>query len=92
MDWHQGKSYDESQCIRGVSRRVVAKWRKRFSKLRLDGLVDAYRSGKPVVVTEVQKNRVVHLACNKPSKGYSNWSQERIAKKLELAQARIIKF
>ena len=39
----------------------LQKWRSdrrsRFLKYRIDGLVDAARSGKPVVITEVQKNK-----------------------------------
>ncbi len=30
LDWHDGKSYDETQVLRKVSRRIVAKWRSRF--------------------------------------------------------------
>jgi transposase len=91
LDWHSGKSYDESQLLRKVSRRVVAKWRNRFSSLRMDGLKDAARSGKPVRVTESQKNKVIHLACSKPSKGYSNWSQQRIGEQVGLSQSKVNK-
>ena len=55
LDWHEGKSYDETQALRKVSHRVVAKRRGRFLKHGKDGLVDAARSGKPIVITEVQK-------------------------------------
>ncbi len=89
LDWQSGKSYDETQQLRKVSRRVVAKWRNRFNTHRLEGLKDAFRSGKPVVVTEAQKNRVVHLACNKPDKGYSNWSQQRIAECTGISQSKV---
>lgn len=91
LDWHEGKSYDESQRLRQVSRRVIAKWRARFLKDRLAGLVDAYRSGKPVVITEAQKNRVVHLACHKPGKGYSNWSQQRIGNEVGISASKVNK-
>lgn len=91
MDWHEGKSYDESQLLRKVSRSVVAKWRSRFLTKRLEGLSDAYRSGKPIVVTEAQKNRVIHLACSKPGKGYSNWSQERIGKEVGISASKVNK-
>lgn len=91
LDWHEGKSYDESQARRNVSRRVVAKWRGRFLKSRSDGLTDAYRSGKPVVITEAQKNRVVHLACSKPAKGYSNWSQQRIGDEVGMSASKVNK-
>src|SRR5215216_10897 len=90
-DWHEGRSYDESQSLRKVTRRVIAKWRSRFLKNRLEGLTDAYRSGKPVVITEAQKNRVVHLACNKPAKGYSNWSQQRIGDEVGISASKVNK-
>ena len=89
MDWHEGKTYDETMELRNISRRVVAKWRNRFLKDRLEGLKDAPRSGKPVVITEAQKNKVIHLACRKPMKGYSNWSQQRIAKKVGISQTKV---
>ncbi|HRO09854.1 MAG TPA: helix-turn-helix domain-containing protein [Saprospiraceae bacterium] len=91
LDWHEGKSYDETQALRRVSRRVVAKWRSRFMKQRMRGLVDAARSGKPVVITEAQKNKVIHLACSKPSKGYSNWSQQRIGEEVGISQSKVNK-
>ena len=72
LDWHEKKSYDETQKLRKVSRRVVAKWRSRFLNNRIEGLQDAPRSGKPVVISEAQKNKVIHLACSNPGKGYSN--------------------
>lgn len=89
MDWDDGRSYDETQELRKVSRRVVAKWRNRFQTYRIDGLKDSYRSGKPVIITEAQKNMVVHLACNKPDSGYSNWSQQRIGNKVGISQSKV---
>lgn len=89
MDWHEGKSYDESQQLRNVSRRVIAKWRGRFLKSRMAGLVDANRSGKPRVITEAQKNRVIKLACSKPGKGYSNWSQQRIGETVGISASKV---
>lgn len=91
LDWHEGKSYDETQMLRNVSRRVVAKWRSRFFERRIEGLVDAARSGKPVVITEAQKNKVIHLACSKPGNGYNNWSQQRIGEQAGISQSKVNK-
>lgn len=91
LDWHEGRTYDQTQSLRDISRRVVAKWRKRFSSHRLSGLTDAPRSGKPVIITEAQKNRVIHLACSKPKKGYSNWSQQRIGQQVGISQSKVHK-
>lgn len=89
MDWNAGKTYDQSQLDQKVSRRVVAKWRTRFLEKRLSGLEDSYRKGKPKQITEVQKNKVIQLACSKPNKGYSNWSQERIGKEAGISQSKV---
>lgn len=89
LDWRDGKTYDQTEASVKVSRMVVAKWRKRYQKERIEGLRDAYRSGKPVVVTEVQKNKVVHLACQKPGEGYSNWSQRRIGQAVGISQNKV---
>jgi transposase len=57
----------------------------------MDGLSDAPRSGKPTIITEVQKNKVVQLACSKPGKGYSNWSQQRIGLAVGISQSKVHK-
>jgi putative transposase len=54
-------------------------------------LSDSYRKGKPVVISEIQKNMVVQLACSKPEGGYSNWSQERIGKEIGISQSKVNK-
>ena len=91
LDWRDGKTYDQTQASLKVSRMIVAKWRGRYHTHRIEGLRDAYRSGKPRVLTEVQKNQVLHLACQKPGKGYSNWSQKRIGEKVGISQSKVHK-
>lgn len=91
LDWRDGKTYDQTQANVKVSRMIVAKWRKRFTTQGIEGLKDAARSGKPVVVTEVQKNRVLHLASRKPGEGYTNWSQRRIGEKVGISQSKVHK-
>jgi hypothetical protein len=87
LDWHECKTYDESEEIRKVSRIIVAKWHTRFLKYRISGLSDASRSGKPTIITEAQKNSVIHLACSKPGKGYSNWRQQHIGLEVGISQS-----
>lgn len=57
----------------------------------MEGLFDAYRSGKPVIITEAQKNRVVHLACSKQAKGFSSWSQQCIGDEVEMSASKVNK-
>jgi transposase len=89
LDWVEGKSYDATQLRLKISRSIISKWRKRFKKSGIDGLLDAERSGKPMVIGEAIKNKVVHLACSKPSKGYSNWSQARIGQEVGISQSKV---
>lgn len=73
----------------GLSRASVNKWRQRFRKHGLDGLLDAPRSGKPQRITAGQKAMVIQKACEKPAGGYTNWSQQRIADEVGISQAMV---
>lgn len=85
----EGKSLDQIEQITGKSRPVINKWRNRFRELRIEGLKDAYRSGKPIRITPEQKALVIEKACSKPKGGYTNWSQKRIAKEVGISQSKV---
>lgn len=85
----QGKTIDSIVELTGLSRPVVNKWRQRFRKLGLAGLKDAYRSGKPRVITPEQQAKVIEKACTKPEGGYTNWSQKRIADEVGISQSKV---
>lgn len=87
--WYAGKSFVETQWQLGVSEVIINKWRKRFLNDRLDGLKDAPRSGKPPVISAAKKASVIQLATKKPAKGYTNWSQRRIAKEVGISQGKV---
>jgi transposase len=85
----EGKSLDQIIELTGKSRPVVNKWRNRFRESRLEGLKDAKRTGKPKVITPQQQALVIEKACTKPEGGYTNWSQERIAKEVGISQSKV---
>lgn len=85
----QGLSMDRIIEQTGLSRPVVNKWRQRFRKEGIDGLKDAPRSGKPRIITAEQQAMVIDKACSKPSDGYTNWSQKRIAKDVGISQSKV---
>jgi len=74
-----------------ITKPVISKWKSRFARMRIKGLKDAPRSGKPSIYTEEDTARVVHLACNKPTGGYTNHSQRRIAMKIGMSQSKVQK-
>ena len=85
----KGRTLDQIIELTGKSRPVVNKWRNRFRELRLEGLKDAPRSGKPKTITPEQKAMVIEKACTKPEGGYTNWSQDRIAKEVGISQSKV---
>lgn len=87
--WNEGKSFEQTRQELGVSEVIINKWRQRFIKSRFEGLKDAPRSGKPAVFSAAKKAGVIELATKKPGKGYTNWSQRRIAKQLGMSQSKV---
>lgn len=85
----QGKSLEEIIQDTGLSRPVVNKWRQRFRRYGIEGLKDGARSGKPSVITAQQKALVIKKACEKPTGGYTNWSQKRIAEQVGISQSKV---
>lgn len=86
---NDGHSYDSIKAELNVGREAIAKWKKRFLELGVDGLKDAPRPGKNAIYTEEDKARVIQKACSKPEGGYSNWSQRRIAKEFGMSQSTV---
>ncbi len=85
----EGRSLEQIVELTGKSRPVVNKWRQRFREHGLEGLKDAYRSGKPKTITPEQRAMVIEKACTPPEGGYTNWSQERIAKEVGISQSAV---
>lgn len=65
---------------------MVNKWHSRFREKGIEGLKDAPRSGKPVTISAQTTAFVMQKACEKPTEGYTNWSQARIAKEVGISQ------
>jgi len=85
----EGKMLEDIMEATGMSRPVVNKWRQRFRAMGIDGLKDAPRSGKPCVITAKQKATVIQKACEKPTGGYTNWSQKRIGDAVGISQSKV---
>ena len=84
-----GKTYDEIQQVMGLSRSIVAKWKKRFISLGIEGLKDKPGRGKSPTYTAVDEARVLELATSKPAEGYTSWSHKRMAAKLGMSASTV---
>ena len=87
-------------CAKGVnSQRVAAelrcstatvgKWRSRFVALRLDGLLDEERPGRPASISLDQVEAVVVATLEVTPKNATHWSRASMAKKSGLSKSTI---
>ena len=79
---NQGKANLEIARRLGTRPARVSKWRQRFGKHRLDGLVDAARKGRPSTYDQRTEKRVLTLLDESPPEGYGKWSGSLVAQAL----------
>ena len=73
----------------GVSRPSVTTWRARFNAHRLDGLVDAPRSGAPRSVGDEEVERLVALTLETQPEDATHWSTRSMAKRAGMSQTMV---
>jgi len=87
-------------CTDGADNKMVAarvgcagvtasKWRARFVELRLDGLLDEPRPGRPPVVTLDQVEDVVVATLESTPATATHWSRTKMAKRTGLSRSTI---
>ncbi len=62
---------------------TISKWRGRFARLRLTGLEDALRSGKPRLYDAVTATRILCTLNEAPPAGYACWNGRLLARRLQ---------
>ena len=70
----------------GVSLSTVRRWRNRFAVLRLDGLVDEPRPGRPRVVGDDQIEALITKTLESTPPDATHWSTRSMAAHLGLSQ------
>ncbi len=70
----------------GISMPTVGKWRKRFLKDRLEGLVDEPRPGAPRTITDADVERVVTKTLESKPRNATHWSTRSMAEATGLTQ------
>ena len=73
----------------GVSRQTVATWRRRFAEHRLEGLVDAPRSGAPRTIDDEAVERLVALTLEEVPRGATHWSTRVMARRAGMSQTAV---
>jgi transposase len=72
-----------------VSKQAVGKWRARFQKLRVRGLLDQPRSGAPRRIKPQDVARVIGMTLQPPPPGLSRWTTRSMARACGLSQTTI---
>jgi transposase len=85
----QGLNNTEIAARLGVHRAMVRKWRSRFAELRLDGLIDEPRPGKPRTISDEQVEQVVVKTLESTPKDATHWSTRSMAAEVGLTQSAV---
>lgn len=85
----EGKQNKEIGALLRASHPTVTKWRSRFVKRRLDGLLDEPRPGAPRKITDAQVNAVVTRTLETTPRGATHWSTRSMAKASGLSQTAV---
>jgi transposase len=73
----------------GVSRQTVATWRGRFAEHRLEGLMDAPRSGAPRSIGDDAVERLVALTLEGAPQNATHWSTRSMARRIGMSQTAV---
>ena len=68
---------------------TVGKWRRRFCELRLDGLSDDPRPGRPATITAEQVEDVVVATLESTPENATHWSRAKMAERSGLSESTI---
>ena len=72
-----------------VSQQMVSKWRNRFAANRLDGLLDAPRSGAPRTIDDARVDAVIARTLETVPKNATHWSTRSMAREMGLSQTAV---
>jgi transposase len=85
----EGHSNKAVAALCGVSQPTVGKWRRRFCELRLDGLCDEPRPGRPRTISVEQVERVVVDTLESTPENATHWSRRKMAERSGLSRTTI---
>lgn len=72
-----------------VTPQTVSKWRNRFAEQRVDGLLDAPRSGAPRTIKDAQVDAVVARTLESVPKNATHWSTRGMAREMGMSQTAV---
>ncbi|MGH3969824.1 MAG: IS630 family transposase [Mycobacterium sp.] len=85
----QGAANKDVAAICGVSANTVCKWRRRCCELRLDGLSDDPRPGRPATITAERVEEVLVATLESTPENATHWSRSKMAARSGLSESTI---
>lgn len=82
------KNTEISQRL-SLDQKTVRKWRSRFVRDRLDGLVDEPRPGKPRTISDARVEEVILKTLESTPKDATHWSTRSMANEVGLSQTAV---
>ena len=84
-----GKTNGHIAAAAGVTRQTVGRWRTRFARKRLNGLLDEPRPGAPRTIMDADVERVLRLTLESTPREATHWSTRAMAVRSGLSQSAI---
>jgi transposase len=85
----RGQTNSEVASALGTTRETVGKWRSRFVRDGLDGLVDGRRSGRPRMVSDDQVSEMIVKTLEQSPVGATHWSTRSMAQATGMSQSTV---
>jgi transposase len=85
----EGLKNTEISARLSVDHATVRKWRTRFARDRLEGLLDEPRPGRPRTVTDVQVEEVIIKTLETTPRDATHWSTRSMAAEVGLSQSAV---
>src|SRR5690242_9918739 len=82
LELDRGKTLTAVAATLDVDYNTVAAWRNAYRSTGLDGLYDAPRPGRPIVIDGSQRAQITAMACSDAPPGHDRWSLRLLAEKV----------
>ena len=82
----EGKMNKDVAVKLNITSQTVGKWKERFAADRLDGLVDAPRSGHPRTISDQKVEEILTKTLEGTPKERTHWSRRTMAKEVGVGQ------
>jgi transposase len=85
----EGSSNKAVASRQRVTEQTVSKWRGRFVEYRLDGLLDAPRSGTPRTIDDARVDAVIAKTLESKPEAATHWSTRTMARQMGMTQTAV---